>query len=831
MAARAATWCSAAGGEAGARARVRRSSKVKKAAPALRGGSSAHALASWATDLELDAGEVAVPGGARDAAEQASGADASAAGAGADDIASLLAEAQAAMRAYAEVDRAVAQDGAARPQSRPDGDADDDFKLPAAVRGGPARSARARAPKAADDLPDFVVLPPDERGPLAHLPKSFAALLRVSMGDLRSALAEASVPAAGIKGDLAETVLVARGELPLYQRPLRAMGLEELRHVSKQAGVDVSAAAESIDSSLSARSKAAKEAERGALLTILIGAVETEGLALNARELEETVAEDGDGAGKAQHAAADADAEAARVAAVRSVGLPVGLAARGGVGGAGGGAVGRRRRSGRKTASQQRRRAPALSGGRVAAVAVAPSPNVADRRPLTAAEEEQAAKVRSAVSQQNNEPIKAFMANVSNDGLLTAQEEVELSQGIAELVRLRKARLRACRAVGLLPKAKGAGAIDEDDEPTARGRAGRELRALREEAFARLDDASWAAHAELSVEELHARFEHGTRCRERMINANQRLVFSVAKRYQGQGLTLEDLIIEGTFGLIRGAEKFDGSKGFKFSTYATWWVRQSVTRALADQGRIIRLPVHLVELLQRVNRIRREETERTGVEPSTQWLAKEVGVPKTKLESVLAAAEDTMSLDQEIGGRGGGGGSSASVNGGRSQTIMDQAVTEDAQSQDGDGGALSMMMREDIESVLNTLAPRERDVLRLRYGLEDGVMHTLEDIGDAFALTRERIRQIEAKALRKLRQPTRSGVLREYVSGSAAASSSTASPAEQAQQRRKLSVAAMAGSLPKGLAGKVEAGAEVVVPVKRGRGRPRKVAAPGAGAA
>lgn len=761
------------------------------------------AVAEWVSELPLETGEVTADGGEQEE-PQATGAVPSAA----NDIASLLAEATAAMKAYTDVDKAAEAEGIAS-TAAPVELEDDPFALPASAQSR-GRSVRARAPKAPEDLADFVVLPRDERGALAHLPRSFAALMRVSMTDLHAALREAGVPALGHKGDIAEAVLVARGELPLYQRPLRAMGIDELRHVARQADVDLDEAGVTTGGGRGARTKAAKEEARMAALAALLEATETRGLALNTRELaKEVISPEGAarGAGKALQVVA-AEAEAARVAAVRKQGLPVSLAVRG-TKGAGAG-VARRRRSKRALAGAVGATATgsgSAAGARrrgVAAMAVAPSPSVADRRPLTAAEEEQASKIRSALAQQSNDPIKAFMTEVSNDGLLTSQEEVELSQGIGELVRLRKARFRACRAEGLLPKG---GPLDENG--SARGPRAREANALRDVAFERLDHQSWADEAELSVEEVLSRWEHGTRCRERMVMANQRLVFSLAKRYQGQGLTLEDLIIEGTFGLIKGAEKYDGSKGFKFSTYATWWVRQAITRALADQGRTIRLPVHLVELLHRVNRVKREEIERNGVEPSIAWLADQVGVTVAKLENLMSAATDTMSLDQEIGGRGGGG-SSASYNGGRAQTIMDQAVTEDAHAQnDGDGGTLNMLMREDIETVLNTLTPRERDVMRLRYGLADGVSHTLEDIGDEFSLTRERIRQIEAKAIRKLRQPFRSRPLLEYVQSNQP--TPVATPAFAAQQRRKITDAVKAGQVPEAIA----------VP-KRGRGRPRK---------
>ena len=307
--------------------------------------------------------------------------------------------------------------------------------------------------------------------------------------------------------------------------------------------------------------------------------------------------------------------------------------------------------------------------------------------------------------QTNDNPsadlVRVYLNGIGKTALLTAEDEVHLAQTIE---------------VGLYAEHL----LENSEEPLTRAMK-RDLKVLARQ---------------------------GKHARSHLLEANLRLVVSLAKRYTGRGMPLLDLIQEGNLGLIRAMEKFDYTKGFKFSTYATWWIRQAITRGMADQSRTIRLPVHLVEQVNKLSRIKRELYQNLGREATNEELAEESGIDESKIELLLRQSRDPVSLDMPVGAD--------------EEAPLGDFI-EDSEATDAEAAVVASLRHSDIRSVLASLEVREQEVISLRYGLDDGVPRTLDQIGRKFGLSRERVRQIEREVMSKLRDGERAEKLREYA--------------------------------------------------------------------
>ena len=352
--------------------------------------------------------------------------------------------------------------------------------------------------------------------------------------------------------------------------------------------------------------------------------------------------------------------------------------------------------------------------------------------------------------------IRIYLQEIGRIRLLRAEEEIELARQIADLLALELIREEICKQLKREPNdrewCKQVWKIEQTKqiliEKHGKDPSKKEINSFLADSVNNADiEERWNIQADKNFKAFLRRLYLDRKAKDKMVQSNLRLVVSIAKKYMNRGLSFQDLIQEGSLGLIRAAEKFDHEKGYKFSTYATWWIRQAITRAIADQSRTIRLPVHLYETISRIKKTTKILSQKMHRKPTEEEIAEEMEMTIEKLRFIAKSAQLPISLETPIGKE--------------EDSRLGDFIEADGETPEDE--VSKNLLREDLENVLDTLSPRERDVLRLRYGLDDGRMKTLEEIGQIFNVTREMIRQIEAKALRKLRHPNRNSILKEYI--------------------------------------------------------------------
>ena len=379
--------------------------------------------------------------------------------------------------------------------------------------------------------------------------------------------------------------------------------------------------------------------------------------------------------------------------------------------------------------------------------------------------EENPADLKAAMDELLDDPVKNYLKQIGQIPLLSAEQEVELSRRIhagAEAARILQADRRKYNRPDYIKRNTARFSFEEDENSPDYEEPEEELdpedRRDKERPEDAAEDAAEEKEALQAVEDgplsderreelLKAR-QDGLNARRALSEANLRLVVSIAKKHVGHNLAFLDLIQEGNIGLIKAAEKFDCARGFRFSTYATWWIRQAITRAIADQARTIRIPVHMVETINKVIRVSRQLLQELGHDPSPEEIAAEMSMPVDKVREILKIAQEPVSLETPIGEE--------------EDSHLGDFIPDEGASEPSEAASFTLL-KEQLVDVLSTLTPREEKVLKLRFGIEDGRTRTLEEVGKEFNVTRERIRQIEAKALRKLRHPSRSKKLKDFL--------------------------------------------------------------------